>query len=143
MPTYRNDSTNRTIIVEGLNGIGVALKPGESSQTYRYYSDTDLAKTAETPRYNPVLDVQSVTGNATTDDEIDIDENTKAVNIVNASGQLVTAYLGVKANTPGIPIADKSDIILKREDFGRRIQKLVFTFGGAVASGCTVIQSGE
>jgi len=135
MPTYRNDSDHTTYRVENVSGEIVKLKPGHSSGTKYLYDVDDLTKTSDTPYYNPVVAVDHV---ITSNTEVDIASLAKGIEIVNASGQLVSMCFDSVLNTPSVPIvAGSFRNVNNPKDYA---SKLVFTFSeGNLTSGELVI----
>lgn len=143
MPTYRNDGTE-TAFVTDTSGNSISVLPGHSVQTHILLTDSFWTKTAETPNWNPFLAVSSPVGDAVTDADVAIVTGSKAIRIHNRSGQTVTVFFRAKTNTPGLILPTGTDYTFKEDQFDLKVDKLVFTFGGAVVSGLTVIQtSGE
>ena len=140
MPTYRNDGTSAVFVIDIL-GKRVSVLPGYSVQTHILLTENFWTKTAETPNWNPILDVSEPVGDGVTDAEVVIVSGAKTLRIHNRSGEVVTVYFRVKTNTPGLILPTGTDYVFKDNQLDLKVDKLVFTFAGAVAAGLTVIQT--
>ncbi len=142
MPTYRNDG-NSHIHVVNTEGGNRMLGPGESVETYIYQSNPDLTKTAETPYWNPVAAVTTVSSTGVGDDqEITLNAATDTVKIWSVDpGRVVTVYLEAEANTPPVAIIRSGDMAIIK--VAGRASKLVLKF--SVTGSCEVfeVKSGE
>ena len=139
MPTFRNDADKGIRAVENTGGANVLVAPGETVQTYTHLTTNDVGvqdtngwtKTAETPRWNPVVAEDDVTS---TGDEVTINSNTKTIIIVNDSSDVaVDVSWGATANTPATPIPAGSR--WEFADIEGLVDKLIFTFSGSLSAG--------
>lgn len=140
MPTYRNDGT-RAVFVINNSGNTVRVDPGHWIQTHFILTETFWTETAATPHWNPVLNLSSPVGDAVTPADVAIVAGAKTLRIHNRSGQNITVFFRATTNTPGLLLPSGTDYIIGDDHLDAKVDKLVFTFGGVVASGVTVIQT--
>lgn len=74
MPNYTNNGA-ADIYIENLSGEIVPLKPGQSMDTYLFYSDANLGRNSELPLKNPVTGNTLVTLGAAQDHVLDSETN--------------------------------------------------------------------
>lgn len=85
MPTYTN-GTGAPFAHENLNGDTVFAPTGATFQTYKFYSDSGLTKTADAPLWTPYNAAQTeVTASAAGEKAVYIADDTKTIRIESVS----------------------------------------------------------
>jgi hypothetical protein len=105
MPTYRNDKTSGDILIEGLSGETIRLKPGETGQTYKFYDRTGLTKTVDAPiktLSTPYTVTNAAGGAATVSQEIGAGIKRARVQ-VNTAGVTAKVYLQTTTDNDPMP----------------------------------------
>jgi hypothetical protein len=111
MPTYKNLSQEPITNIMDKNGNYSIVYPYKEVETSKYYyrDITVLEKTSDSPYYNPIIQSDIPTLTDSSDSEtILMDSDTKTLQVVNLSTNLIYLYFQDVSNTPPIIIFPNS-----------------------------------
>ena len=135
MPTYRNDGSSYVPVYD-TTWCRQMLAPGGTIETYYFHDNQNLTKTADSPRYNPVVAACDVTS---TGAEITVLGTAKAVEVINTSTSVtVSIYLGASTNTPAITVPPGSYRVIN--DLQNLARTLVVSFSGSLSANELLVQ---
>lgn len=140
MPTYRNDS-NGTLKATSIGGDKILIPPGSEIQTYNKLEVDNgfWTKTADTPYYNPVLNVNNTIAGASAGDlhTMTLNESTNVVEIYNRSEANLEVMIDSEENTPGYQVPTMTIRIL--EGVYPHATRLVFKFSAITEAGQVIV----
>jgi hypothetical protein len=111
MPTYKNLSQEPITNIMDKDGNYSTVYPYKEVETSKYYyrDATVLEKTSDSPYYNPIIQSDIPTLTDSSDSEtILMDSDTKTLQVVNLSTNLIYLYFQDVSNTPPIIIFPNS-----------------------------------
>ena len=132
MPEYRNDGAQGHMVINTA-GSRVLVAPGESVETYRIYDLDGLTKTADTPRYNPMVANNMITAAGAEDIEVAVGAETDNIAIINKDTSDVTVFWGSADNTPGTVVPGET--VRTFSEIKGLAAKLVVRTTGVIATG--------
>jgi hypothetical protein len=141
MPTYKNLSQEPITNIMDKNGIYSTVYPYKEVETSKYYyrDATILEKISDSPYYNPIIQSDNLTLTDSSDSEtILMDSDTKTLQIVNLSANLVYLYFQDVSNTPPVIIFpnSSSEFIIKHI----RYEQIILMASAAITSNLLFIQ---
>lgn len=131
MPTYKNDTNGAINLVFDDSSRINRVDVGEQVETEQIYTDAELVelgltKIADTPFYNPLINVQDVVSDSTLQSEVNIYPLAEIIRIKPDVD--ITIYLNSMSNTPGYPIGANALVNLSSK---RNIIKIYIVFSSS------------